>query len=226
MIGLSVASGLVPEEGLFVMKSKLLKSKWILYLAFVLAAGLLVFLFYPRDEGWRVQTIVDGDTIVLSNGEEIRYIGIDTPEKSDPYFEEAKELNRKMVEGQRVSLEYDQEKKDVYFRTLAYVWMENVLVNAELVRQGLACVYSHRPNLKYVDYLCSAQSQARKAKIGVWSIPVGEEEDHYLGNKYSFRFHRPDCEYASKMAEKNKMLFKTRDEALDSCYSPCRTCKP
>jgi micrococcal nuclease len=208
------------------MKSKFPKSKWIFYLVFVLAAGLLVLLFYPRDKGWRVETIVDGDTIVLSSGEEVRYIGIDTPEQSDPYFEEAKELNRKMVEGQRISLEYDHEKKDVYFRTLAYVWIENVLVNAELVKQGLARVYSRRPNLRYVNYFCSAQSQARKAKIGIWSITAGQEEDHYLGNKYSFRFHRPDCEYALQMAEKNKIVFKTRNEALDSCYSPCRTCKP
>jgi micrococcal nuclease len=223
---LAVASGLVPDESFFAMKTKFLKSKWIFYLVFILAAGLLVLLFYPRDEGWRVERIIDGDTIVLSNGEEIRYIGIDTPEKSDPYFEEAKELNRKMVEGKRVSLEYDQEKKDVYFRTLAYVRMENVLVNAELVRQGLACVYSRRPNLKYADYLCSVQSQAREAKIGLWSIPIGEKEDHYLGNKHSFRFHRPGCKYALQMADKNKIVFKTRDEALDSCYSPCRTCKP
>ena len=226
MIGSLIVQRVAGPLHRFVMKTKFLKSKWIFYLAFILAAGLLVLLFYPRDEGCRVESVIDGDTIVLSNGEEIRYIGIDTPEKSDPYFEEAKELNRKMVQGQRVSLEYDEERKDVYFRTLAYIWMENMLVNAELVRQGLACVYSHRPNLKYVDYLCSAQSQARKAQIGIWSIPADEEEDHYLGNKYSFRFHRPDCKYALQMAEKNKMLFKTRGEALDSCYSPCRTCKP
>ncbi len=208
------------------MKRQLLKSNWIIYIIFILAIGLAVLLFYPKDEGWKVKTIIDGDTIVLGNGEEIRYIGIDTPEKSDPYFEEAKELNTKLVEGKRVSLEYDLETKDGYFRTLAYVWVGNVLVNAELTKQGLACVYSSRPNLRYVDYLCSAQRQARNAKIGIWSIPVAEKEEHYLGNKYSLRFHRPDCEYALQMADKNKIVFKTRDEALDSCYSPCRACKP
>ena len=51
----------------FVMKTKFLKSKWIFYLAFILAAGLLVLLFYPRDEGCRVESVIDGDTIVLSN---------------------------------------------------------------------------------------------------------------------------------------------------------------
>jgi micrococcal nuclease len=208
------------------IKSKSSESKWVFYLTFILAAILLVLLFYPRDKGWKVKTIVDGDTIVLSNGMEIRYVGIDTPEKSDPFFNQAKEFNRRMVEGRRVSLEYDQERKDTYFRTLAYVWVENRFVNAELIKQGLACVYDRRPNLKYRDYLCSLQRQAREAKIGIWSIPVPEEEDHYLGNKHSFRFHRPDCEYAGQMAEKNRVVFETRNRALDSCYSPCRTCKP
>ena len=208
------------------MKSNFSKSRWIFYLGFILAVVLLVLLFSSRDEGWRVKIIRDGDTIVLSSEEEIRYIGIDTPEKSEPCFDEAKEFNRKMVEGKRISLEYDQERKDTYFRTLAYVWVESVLVNAELIKQGLACVYSSRPNLKYRDYLCSLQRRARKAKTGIWSTPVAEKEEYYLGNKHSFRFHRPDCRYALQVAGRNKIVFPTRNEALDSCYSPCRACKP
>jgi micrococcal nuclease len=191
-----------------------------------LIVGVLVLLFYPQDEGWKVKSIKDGDTIILWNGEEVRYIGIDTPEKSQPYFEEAKELNRKMVEGKRVSLEYDQETKDKYFRILAYVWVESLLVNAELIKKGLASTYAHPPNLKYRNYFCSLQRQAQKAKIGIWSIRVPEKEEYYLGNKRSFIFHRPNCKYALQMTERNKMMFKTRDEALDSCYSLCRTCKP
>lgn len=65
---------------------KFLKSNWAIYIIFILAAGLLILLFYSPEEGWKVQSIKDGDTIVLSNGEEVRYIGIDAPEKSQPYF--------------------------------------------------------------------------------------------------------------------------------------------
>jgi len=115
------------------MKRDFLKSKWIFYLIFILVVGLLVVLFYSPEEGWKARSIKDGDTIILENGEEVRYIGIDTPEESQPYFEEAKEFNRKMVEGKRVFLEYDQETKDKYSRTLAYVWVDSLLVNAELV---------------------------------------------------------------------------------------------
>jgi micrococcal nuclease len=215
---------------------KFLKSKWTIYVIFILVVGLLILLFYSPEEGWRVQSIKDGDTIVLSNGEEIRYIGVDAPEKSEPYFEEAKEANRKMVEGKKVTLEYDVEKKDNYLRVLAYVWIildstkgpDSLLVNAELVKQGLAWVYSHHPNLRYRDYLVSLQREAREKKIGIWSIPVPEKEEYYIASKGSkkFVFHRPDCLNAKRILEKNKIIFQTRDEALDSGYSPCRTCKP
>jgi len=218
------------------MKSKFLKSKWIFYVFFLLAVGLLILLFYSPKEKWNVQSIKDGDTIILRNGEEVRYIGIDTPEKSQPYFEEAKEANRKLVEGKKVTLEYDIEKRDDYFRLLAYIWIvadrakggDNLLVNAELIKQGLACVYSHRPNLKYRDYLISLQKGAREKKIGIWSLPVLEEEKYYIASKGSkkFVFHRPNCLSAKEILEKNKIIFNTRNEALDSGYSPCRTCRP
>jgi micrococcal nuclease len=209
------------------MKSKSSKSNWIFYIIFILAVGLLILLFYSPEKAWKVQTIKDGDTIVLSNGEEVRYVGIDTPEESEPYFGEAKEFNRKMVEGKRISLEYDQETKDKYFRILAYVWVDSLLVNAELIKQGLAWVYSFRPNLRYRDYFVSLQKEAREKKIGVWSVPVSEEE-HYVASQRSkqFVFHRPNCPNAKSILEKNKITFRTRDEALDSGYSPCRTCKP
>jgi micrococcal nuclease len=216
------------------MKSKFLKSRWIFYVVFLLGVALLVFIFSVRQKGLRVKEVIDGDTIILSNGETVRYVGIDTPEKSEPYFEEAKEANRKLVEGKRVTLEFDKEKKYDRFRLLAYVWIvadpqlgDSLLVNAELIKQGLAWVYSFRPNLRYRDYFVLLQKEAREKRIGVWSIPVSEEE-YYVASKRSkrFVFHRPNCSNAKGILEKNKIIFKTRDEALDLGYSPCRICKP
>jgi len=188
--------------------------------------GLLVLLLYPRSEELRLEKVNDGDTIILSNGERVRYIGIDTPEESDPFFWEATKANKEMLSGKQISLEYDIETKDDRERTLAYVWVDSLFVNAELIKKGLAWVYTHPPNLKYRDYLCSLQTQARKAKIGIWSLPVPEREEYYLGNKRSLRFHHPSCKYALQMADRNKIVFKTREEALDSCHSPCRSCEP
>ncbi|MFQ6031824.1 MAG: thermonuclease family protein, partial [Candidatus Zixiibacteriota bacterium] len=178
-------------------------------------------------------SIKDGDTIILKNGEEVRSVGIDTPEKSRPYFDEAREANRKMVEGKKVILEFDIQKRDDRLRLLAYVWIvadplgESLLVNAELIKQGLAWVYSHRPNLRYRDYFVSLQKDAREKRIGIWSVPVSEEE-YYIASERSkkFVFHRPNCSNVRGILEKNRIIFKSRDEALDLGYSPCRACKP
>jgi len=76
-----------------------------------------------------VDRVVDGDTIVLSDGKKVRLIGVDTPETKHPnkpveYFgKEATEFTRRMCEGKQVRLEYDQEKIDRYGRTLAYVFV-------------------------------------------------------------------------------------------------------
>ncbi len=217
------------------MKGRLPKSRWIFYLIFILAVGLLVLVFYSPQIEWKVEGVTDGDTIVLNDGETVRYVGIDTPEKSQPYFDEAKEFNRSMVEAKEITLEFDQEKRDDYLRLLAYVWVatdpatggESLLVNAELIKRGLARVYSHRPNLKYRDHFVSLQKQAREKRIGIWSIPVSKEE-YYVASKRSkgFVFHRPDCPHAKAILEENKTIFRNRDEALDSGYSPCRTCQP
>lgn len=208
------------------MRNSFSKSRWIFYIVFVLVVALLVFIFYPCPEAWKVKEVIDGDSIVLQSGETVRYIGIDAPEENQPFFQEATEANREMLDGKKITLEYDMEKRDDWGRILAYVWVDSLLVNAELIKRGLARFYPFRSNPTYSDTFCFLQKQARQQKIGIWSIPVPEKEEYYLGNKSSFRFHRPDCKNAVQMAERNKILFKTREEALDSCYSPCRNCKP
>ena len=208
------------------MRSSFFKSRWIFYLVFVLAVVILVLVFYPRPEPWRVKSVIDGDTIELESGDTVRYIGIDTPETKDTLFWEATKTNQELLRRGKLTLEYDIQEQDKWGRILAYVWVDTLLVNAELIKRGFAWVYTHSPNLKYRNLFCSLQRQARKAKIGIWSIPVSEKEEYYIGNKNSFRFHRPDCKYALQMAERNKIEPMTREAALDSCYSPCRYCEP
>ena len=73
--------------------------------------------------------VVDGDTIILSNGERVRLIGVDTPETKHPnkpvqYFgKEASAFTKRMVEGKEVTLEYGQQQRDKYGRLLAYVYL-------------------------------------------------------------------------------------------------------
>ena len=174
--------------------------------------------------------MIDGDTIILSNGVTVRYIGIDAPEMFQPFFQEAKDTNEAMVDRKIIRLELEYEKGDTRNytdgRLLAYVYVGDLFVNAELIKKGLARLYPFRSHPTYIDSFCFLQKQAREAKVGIWSLPVPEKEEHYLGNKRTFKFHRPSCKYALQMAERNKIVFKTREEALDSCYSPCRFCQP
>lgn len=60
-------------------------SRWILYLIFVLVSAGLIFVLYPSSEGLIVKEVMDGDTMMLLDGEKVRYIGIDTPEKGEPF---------------------------------------------------------------------------------------------------------------------------------------------
>ncbi len=122
-----------------------------------------------------VQRVIDGDTVVLSNGERVRYIGMDTPELYHPrkpvqfYAREAMEFNRRLVEGKRVRLEFDLERRDKYGRLLAYVYLpDGTFVNAELVRQGYAQLLTFPPNVKHVDLFRKLQTEAREANRGLW----------------------------------------------------------
>jgi micrococcal nuclease len=119
--------------------------------------------------------VVDGDTIELTNGRRVRYIGINTPERDQPYYPEATALNRQLVEGKNVQMEFDLETFDQYGRSLAYIWSEGVLVNLEIVRLGYANAYTVPPNVRYQEEFRQAEREAREAGRGLWAgsdIPV------------------------------------------------------
>ncbi len=126
-----------------------------------------------------VKKVIDGDTIELSDGSRVRYIGIDTPEvrkregagwkyAPEPYALKAKAINSELVAGRKVKLEFDREKQDKYSRLLAYVYVDGKMVNAELLRQGCASVYMIPPNTKHLALLAAAQEEAKRAKRGIW----------------------------------------------------------
>ncbi|MCX5703200.1 MAG: thermonuclease family protein [Candidatus Omnitrophica bacterium] len=118
-----------------------------------------------------VKRAVDGDTLVLESGERVRLIGIDTPEmhESDKLYRDSQrtrqdirtiqklgrrayEFTKSLVEGKRVSLEFDLEKRDKYGRLLSYVYLKDgTFVNAKIVEEGYASLMTFPPNVKYAD---------------------------------------------------------------------------
>ncbi len=121
-----------------------------------------------------VKYVIDGDTIILTNGEKVRYVGIDTPERGQCWYRQAKEFNRKLVSGKKVRLERDKSNRDRYQRLLRYVYVQNssdekeVFVNLELVKAGLARAKEYKPDTKYASILEQAESYAKINKIGLW----------------------------------------------------------
>jgi micrococcal nuclease len=174
----------------------------------------------------RVVEILDGDTIKLSSGVTVRYIGIDTPEEGEPFYLEAKKANERLVKGRDVKLELDLEARDKYDRMLAYVYVDTLLVNLALLRSGLATIYPHPPNLRHLEKLCTAQNVARESRLGIWSLPPPVTEAEYLALENSYRFHRPGCPAVKDRPREELKVYRSREEALDDCLSPCRRCKP
>jgi len=118
-----------------------------------------------------VTGVVDGDTIsvqLASENESVRLIGLDTPEMGEDFCYEARDALTSLVGGKAVRLETDVEKRDQYGRLLAYVWVGTTLANAELLRLGLATLYTVPPNVRYTDALRAAQDEAQKAGRGIW----------------------------------------------------------
>jgi micrococcal nuclease len=125
----------------------------------------------------QVVDVVDGDTIeVLIDGveEDLRYIGIDTPESVAPgepvecFGPEASELNRRLVEGETVRLVFDAERRDHYGRLLAYVFVGPTFVNAELVRRGYATTLTIAPNDSRAALFDRLEQRAGNEGLGLW----------------------------------------------------------
>jgi micrococcal nuclease len=120
-----------------------------------------------------VSKIIDGDTIKLQNGDKVRLLGINTPEMGQPYYEEATDRLKELIEGKTVALEKDIEDKDQYERLLRYIYIDDTFVNLEMVREGYANVYLISPKTKYSDEFEKAEEEAKIAGRGIWQPSEG-----------------------------------------------------
>ena len=127
---------------------------------------------------YKVIRVIDGDTVELKNGERLRYNDIDTPETAHPskpiecYGAEASKKNKELVEGETILVELGNPEKDRYGRLLGYVYIDDLFVNAELVRGGYAEVNSYgNPGSKIVE-LINIERDAKLKSTGLWSSCV------------------------------------------------------
>jgi micrococcal nuclease len=127
---------------------------------------------------YRVERVVDGDTLLLANGATIRLQGVDTPEtvKPDhpvePVGPEASRFTQTFIaEGKgTVRLQFDRERVDRNDRFLAYVWVGDRMLNEELVRAGLATAETgFRYSAAMKTRFRRAEEEAKAAERGIWS---------------------------------------------------------
>ncbi len=149
-----------------------------------LSAALLASRAFAADLVATVREVIDGDTIVLNDSRKVRYLGINAPEHGQPYAREATGVNRRLVSGLPVRLEFDQLREDRYGRLLAYVYMtkcevrgsmcgQEEMVNEQLLAEGWAHVFLMPPNTRYAERFLLAQGKARTAKKGIWKTVRG-----------------------------------------------------
>jgi micrococcal nuclease len=153
----------------------------------VLAALVLLRPWESLDRLWRdeppaaamaqVIRVVDGDTVEVElegHEEDVRYIGVDTPETVKPdtpvqcFGPQASAFNHRLVEGRRVRLVFGEERRDVYGRLLAYVYLDGRSVNAELLRRGLARTLTIPPNDRFAERFERLEMAAARAGRGLW----------------------------------------------------------
>lgn len=124
---------------------------------------------------FRVVRVVDGDTCVLDQIGKVRLIGVDTPETVDPrkpvqfYGKEASAFLRKLIDGKKVRIEYDQQRKDKYNRTLGYLYLpDGTFINSMLIEKGYAHAYT-RFAFKYLAEFRAKERKARMDQVGLWA---------------------------------------------------------
>jgi len=203
----------------------------LLLLLFAVVSQRQIFLPPKGSKGvLKVIKVVDGDTVVLSDGRTLRYIGVDTPERGQSFYEAAKNFNRKLVQGRVVELEFDIERYDRYGRVLAYVFVRDakgrrIFVNAELVRNGFAKVYTKPPNVQYADLFVRLQEEAREKRRGLWSV-YRPTRSPVIVNFRTKVFHRPTCPSVRQISPQNRLRLPNAEIALERGFVPCRECQP
>ena len=128
------------------------------------------------DEYATVRYVHDGDTLHLTSGRKLRFIGINTPElerdehPEEPYAQEAREYARRLLPvGSRIGLVYGMERRDRHGRMLAHIVLANGdSLNQRMLEQGYAQYIAVPPNIRQLQCYRQAEQKARQARLGVW----------------------------------------------------------
>jgi micrococcal nuclease len=183
----------------------------------------------PNDaEKHTVRNVYDGDTLTLTDERRVRLLGIDTPEikEKQPYAEEAKAYTKDRCNKKDIWLSFEPrgDKEDHYGRLLAFVWVEQggqyLCINEGIVEAGYARAYhpGKGNKLHNWDLMVELQSEAKKARRGVWE---NFEDIEVVKTANGSAYHKRSCENLSNIRNLTAMK---ASEAISKGLHPCRTC--
>lgn len=129
----------------------------------------------------RVAEVIDGDTVVLDDGREVRFVGIQAPKlplgrpnfPEWPLAPEAKAAVEDLIGGRAVAVRPGETGRDRHGRVLAHLFRadDGLWVQGELLRRGMARVYTFPDNRRLAAELMAAEAEARAARRGIWALP-------------------------------------------------------
>ena len=172
------------------------------------------------------------------------------------FGKEASAFTKGMLSGKQVCLVFEGNRRDKYGRLLAYVHLPpdqvrdaphcmvklasgEIDFNASLISCGYAHAYTRFP-FKRMEQYRSLERESRFSNRGLWKGGKSYEEmfdeaereqkaqveDYYVGSRKSDKYHRPGCKWAKKIKPGNLVKFKSKEEARNAGYVPCKVCKP
>lgn len=129
--------------------------------------------YLPGQDTWQVLRVVDGDSILVryrGKMQAVQLLYLNAPEKGRPHFEQSRQGLLDLIEGERVKIEFriEKEERDFFGRLLAFVKVNGINVNLEMVRNGFASVYEPDDSTAARELL-SAESDAKAAGYGLWA---------------------------------------------------------
>ncbi len=213
-----------------VLRTIMTKAENVKFTLIVLLVVVKVFFLCQQvhaEEKTIVKRVYNGNTIKMRDGTKVKYIGIDAPDKKGlPFYRMCKEANKKLVNKKEIVIKTDLLEKDENGKVLAYVYVGDLFVNAELIRLGCALACNMPPNERYKDKFFSLQKAARKEKRGFWVFEDISAEPYYIGSKNKKEFHRPGCFHANHLDFDDRIILRTKEEALRRGFAQDWRCCP
>ena len=115
--------------------------------------------------------VIDGDTVELARSGRARLIGVDTPEVYggvECFGREASAYTKRHLDGRMVGVERGVDERDRYGRLLVYLYTDDGMFNAKLVRDGYASPMTIPPNVDHADRFVKLARDAREREAGLW----------------------------------------------------------